>query len=682
MYSTCLIWKHLLSLHPAPRNDSCLRYKQRGLKFRVRCSSTTEVPDLMAVPSSFPAVKKNLDEILADPSRDLDTLSIEKLKLEITESTDPTVPATLLSQIAQVLPVLQEDPTPITTLGIKAATFVGFSDLQAIKPPVDLIAGIKAPSPPVNLLALDLLGKAGRAPGDAAIVAGNSALVASLVELWLTTSNTDVAQAAFDVLWSLLQVDYSGIETDGEKGSKASGQGLVWRRVFADRDVYGLLFSNCSLTAGTSSKLSSRDRSVAQGRLMEFVAKAGALRWDVVSSSHIPEIESVYGADSLLHFAACCMVDTRDVLMRMTQLNFFRELIQIGAPGLSPGNSSVHSSQALDFLVGQKVHQQILEYFLDPSQMDPIDAQFLSNPVMAYVSQYAQLYPNHLLSFSRDILNRMLTRIYQSFQISSAQWMQHSAPIGELTVLGSLPRILLLNAPSHVNPLHSVPTNVARKECLDTLSRIFHGPAESSESMTNNATDAYKEAVAARILYFTFINDRQNFWQDVSNTADMVALADVALSAIGLIKAVVTANWKTLSDEDAKRTVESSPYKLPSENELLSRTASSTQGILPTTGPWALLTPPALTTVLPYLFKPPRSYHEFVSGGAGDTESNVWRVATAKYDALVALHDALRGSTVQVESSEDILRTLAQRVRQGPMGLASQVGNRVETLGA
>lgn len=636
----------------------------------------------MAVPSSFPAVKKNLDEILADPSRDLDTVSIEKLKLEITENTDPAVPATLLSQIAQVLPVLQEDPTPITTLGIRAAAFVEFSDLQAIKPPVDLIAGIKAPSPPVNLLALSLLGKAGRTPGDAAIVAGNSALVASLVELWLTTSSTDVGQAAFDVLWSLLEVDHCGIETDGGDGNKAAGQGLLWRRIFSDRDVYGLLYSNCSLATGTSSQLSNRDKSVAQGRLMDFVVKAGALRWDLVSSSQIQDIESGYETDSLLHFAACRMIDTRDVLMRMTQLNFFRELIQIGAPGLNSGNSSVHSSQALDFLVDQKLHQQMLEYFLDPSQMDSIDAQFLSNPVMAYVSQYAQLYPNHLLSSSRDVLSRMLTRIHQSFQISSAQWMQHSAPIGELTVLGSLPRMLLLNAPAHVNPLHSIPTNVARRECLNTFSRIFHGPTEISKFITNNPTDAYKEAVAARILYFTFINDHQNFWQDVANAADMVALADVALSGIGLVKAVITANWKTLSDEDAKRTVESSPYKLPSENELLSRTASSTQGILPTTGPWALLTPPALTTVLPYLFKPPRSYHEFVSGGAGDTESNVWRVATAKYDALVALHDALKGSTVQVESAEDILRTLAQRVQQGPMGPASQVGNRVETLGA
>ncbi|KAL1968938.1 hypothetical protein VTN77DRAFT_772 [Rasamsonia byssochlamydoides] len=649
----------------------------------------------MAVPSPYSAVKKNLDKIIADPSTPLDVPAIDKLKLEITENTDRTVAASLITQISQILPILREDPTPLTTLGIKSTAFLTFSDIQAIDPPVNLVAGIKAPSPPINLLALSLLGKASGSPGDAAVVAGNSDLVVSLVELWLSTSTTEVAQAAFDVLWSLLEVDHTGslkTESDGNGTQEtARGQGLMWRRIFTDKDVYGYLFSTCSLVdAGVPGQLSKREKTVAQGRLMDFVVKAGALRWDAITSSHIPEIESKYQSSNLLHFVACRMVDTGDVLMHMTQLNFFRELLQIDAPGLGIPNrshsSSPFSSRALDFLMEQNLHQMILDYYLDASKLDSVDAMFLSNPIMAYVSQYAQLYPNHLLQSPRELLERLLTRIYRALSIPSVQWAHGTVPTGDLTVLSSLPRVLLVDASRRaLSPLQAVPSNPANKDCLNALARIFHGPPKSENSSSLNVvsgapTDAQKEAVAARILYFIYLNDHANFWQHIVTAADIVAMQDVALSAIALIKAVITANWKTLSTEEAQNVPADAPFKLPSEDEL-NRLSSSTSGVLPTSGSWAVLAPPALTTVLPYLFKPPQSYANFVGGGAGDTESAIWRIASAKYDVLVALRDALRGAAVQVEGFADIVRTLEQRVREGPFPPAAQAGSRVDVLG-
>ncbi|KAL2219901.1 hypothetical protein M432DRAFT_286143 [Thermoascus aurantiacus ATCC 26904] len=648
----------------------------------------------MTVPPSYPKVHEHLGKVLNDPSIPLDVSAIEKLKAEITESTDRAVSAALLTRISQLLPVLREDPTPLTTLGIKATAYCSFSDIRSVDPPVNILAGIKARSPPVNLLALSLVGKAGKSPSDAAVVAGDPELVASLVELWLSTSVTEVAQAAFDVLWSLLEVDHTSPLENGDKSSgnkkAAGGQGLMWRRLFTDRKVYGLFFSICSLIdAGQPGKLSKREKTIAQGRLMDLVAKAGKLRWDAVADSHIPDIESRYHCTSLLHFTACQMVDTGDVLMHMTLLNFFRELLQIDAPGLLARNhvrsSSTFSSPALDFLVSQDLHPMIIGYYLNPKKLDAVDLVYVAGPIMAYVAQYALLYPNHLLQKPQDFLDKILAHIVESFAMPSAQWAHGPVPTGDLRILSSLPRVLLVQAGvQSPNPLLALPSSPANKDSLDTLARIFHGPpkCEKVQSLDLNApgqipTDWHKEAAAARVLYFTYLNNNPNFWNHIVAAADTIALHEVALAALSLMKAVITANWETL-DETVRGPV-GSRYQLPSEEEL-SRLSPAAQGTLPTSGAWAMLSPPALTTVIPYLFKPPQTYANFVGGGANDTESAVWRVATTKYDVLVALYDALHETRLDVEGFDDIMRTLAQRVREGPLGPQIQAGSRVDTM--
>ncbi|EED12990.1 conserved hypothetical protein [Talaromyces stipitatus ATCC 10500] len=645
----------------------------------------------MTTPSSYAAVKSNLDAILADPSTAFDETAIEKLKLELTEQTASSIPASILAHISQVLPVLQYDPTLLTTLGIRATAFLKFSDLQALDPPLNLLAGIQAPSPPVNLLTLSLLAKANRLPSDAAIIAGDSDLVATLVELWLSTPNTEVAQAAVEVLWSLLEVDHVETETViGSPQNIAAGQGLLWRRIFTDKDVYGLLFSICSLTnTETTSGLSKREKTVAQGRLLDFIVKVGTLRWDCITEPQVPEVEAEYRSKSLLEFAACHMVDTSDVLMHMTLLNFFRELVLIDAPGLKtaspPHKVSPFSSRSLDFVIEKNLHQRVLGYYLDPSQLDSINVTFLASPVMAYVAQYAQLYPNHLLNSPRELLDKILSRIHKSLGIPSAQWAHGDVPLGDLTILSSLPRVMLVEASRRsLNPLQAVPFNPPNSACYQTLARVFHGPSSVSGSLneaiiiSDAPTDVFKESVAARILYFTYLNEHANLWQCVVTAADIVAMKDTALAAISLIGAVITANWRTMSTEDAQH-ISSSPFKLPSEEDL-NQQPSTGPGLLPTSGSWAVLTPPALTTVLPYLFKPPLSYSNFVAGGSGDPENAVWKLATAKYDVLVDLHKMLKDSTAQVEGFADIVRTLEQRIRDGPQGPAMQVGSRVEAL--
>ncbi|KAL5342897.1 hypothetical protein BJX70DRAFT_355161 [Aspergillus crustosus] len=646
----------------------------------------------MAVPSTYNEVTIHLRQVQGDPSTPLDQPLLDKLKLELTESTDLKVPAALLTQISQLLPVLQEDPTPITTLGIKSAAYFSFTDLRAVDPPINLIAGFRAPSPPVNELALTLLQKAGNTPSDAAIVAGDPELVTSLVDLWLSTSSTGVAQAAFDALWALLEVDLTSTLEIGEHSGDTAGQGLMWRRLFTDKDVYSRLFSFCSLTDDSPRGLSNREKTVAQGRLMGFLVKAGQLRWDFISSSHIPDVEAKYKSNSLLHFAACEMVDKTDVLMHMTQLDFFRALLEIEAPNLIPRtivkSASTFSSQALDFFISHDIHKTLLDYYIDESKLDPIDLGFLCGPIMHYVAQYAELYPNHFLQNPQSLLDSILSRINASLLISSSQWAHGPIPSGQLNVISSLPRVLLVEASKKgVNPVLALPTNPPNQEVFNALGKIFHGPPKplKPDSMELNnsgqtATDWHKEAAAARALYFMYQNHRTSLWEDVVATADVLAMKDLSLSAISFMLAIVAANWQTLSGDVTSSVPETSRYQLPSEEEL-GRLSPATQGDLPQSGAWVAISPPALTTLLPFLFKPPRSYSEFVAGGAADPQNAVWKVATARYDVLQALYRSLRTIQDQGSALEDIVQTLKKRVDDGPLGPEVRTVTQVETVG-
>lgn len=647
---------------------------------------------------TYDQVKDHFDQILSDPSTRLDIHLIEKLQTELLACTDLEVSAALLIQISKLLSVLQEDPTPLTNLATKAATYLSFSQIQSIEPPIDVVAGIKAPSPAINLLALFLLRKASATSGDAAVVAGDPTLVTSLVELWLTTGTIAVAEAAIDVLWSLLEVDYpkqSQTNGDADENAQSGGQGLVWRRLFGDRNVYRLLYSICSFdTIDQPGQPTKREKTVAQGRLMDLVTRIGALDWHAVTASHFSDVELEFKSKCLLEFAACRMVDPEDILLQMTHIHFLSETLKIGAPGLRQRHSTVQgshpafSSPSLEFLISSGLHTTVMNSYLEASALDLAEAAYLSGPIMAYVSQYAMLYPNHLLQSPQPLLDKLLSRILQSFDMPSAQWAHGPVPSGDLNILASLPRVMLLEAGRRsLNPLLSIPSKPLNKDTLDTLGRIFHGPAhapddddlERQEALSGNMTNPLSEAAAARVLYLQYLNDHTDIWSNVVAAAEIVAMTDIALSAVAFIKAIATANWAVIKRGSGGETGSNSIFTVPPEDEV-ERLGPASQGTLPIHGVWALLVPPALTTVLPYLFKDPQTYANFVAGGRGDTESAIWRLATAKYDALVALESAIERIGGGTSGVEDLIRTLKHRVSQGPWGNTSQIGSRVDAL--
>ncbi|EZF31881.1 hypothetical protein H109_03033 [Trichophyton interdigitale MR816] len=650
----------------------------------------------MSRPLSFDQVTNNLEQILADPSTPLDVHLLDKLGAEVVAQTDHGLSKKLIALISRVLPVLQEDPSPVATLATKVAQYLSFSELQSIDPRIDFVAGIRAGSPAINTLVLCLVVKASESPNHVAEVARNADLVGSIVELWLSTDDSGVSQAAFDVLWSLLEADHLvSNNANGGPKNESLQNGPMWQRIFADKTIYRLLFSICSLrTVGQDGQISARQKTVAQGRLMEFVVKVGSVNWNVISSSHFADVESTFQSESLLSFAALQMVDTSDLLLHMTLLQFFRQLLEINAPGLhyspskAPSSIPTFSSPSLEFLITNSLHRKVINYYLDPSTLDPATANFLAAPVMAYVSAYAALYPNHLLQEHQEQLDRLCSRILEGFKIPSAQWAHGPVPVGDLDILASLPRVMLVESGKRgLNPLLAIPSKPLHTETLMCLGKIFHGPTPSEDAMDidqaiskgPNPTSPTAEAAASRILYFQYLNSHPGFWSNIVEAAEIVAMQETAIASINLIKRVVTANWTVLSSAEDARTLTSGRFTLPTE-AVISQLGPASQGNLPVSGAWALLVPPALTVVLPYLFKQPPSYANFVAGGAGDTESAVWRIATAKYDALVALQSAVQKMESSTGSLDDIKRTLKRRVAEGPMGAPNQIGSRIEAL--
>jgi len=78
--------------------------------------------------------------------------------------------------------------------------------------------------------------------------------------------------------------------------------------------------------------------------------------------------------------------------------------------------------------------------------------------------------------------------------------------------------------------------------------------------------------------------------------------------------------------------------------------------------------------------KPAQTFSNLVGGGRGDVESATYRVAVAKYDVLVLLHQKLKEWVGARSDAQDMVATIGRRVAQGPMGGTTDIGGRVGTL--
>ncbi len=551
---------------------------------------------------------------------------------------------TFLNLLSDVIPTLQQDPMPVINL---IALLVlperyDFKRLLAIQPPINFLDGLAYPMPSVNLATLSLLKKATDRTSDIEIVAGTAGVVYELINLWLRTPDTAVATQSHNLIVRFLL------------GDRFVDNGLMWRRIFRDKDTYLLIFTICSTsTVGQEGQLSLREKTISQARLLDILLEIDA---NSVRTSQIPEVEQRFGVvnGGLLQFAAIHMVDYQnDVMMHVNLMEFYTNYLK------------KRHTFALPFLQSNGLHARSMAFYLEPEKQDSIDVSLLYGASAKYIAAYCSGYPQDLMS--SPTAERILSRVEHVLALTSSnQWAQGNAPNHDLYVLASLPRVMLIpsTTPTRASsPLFLIPVNPANPDALASLAHIL-------QSCSRNT---YDERAAARALYFFEMERFPDFWEQIVTAADTVALTESALMAISVIRAVVEAKWFPLHMEPSAST----NYALPLEDELADMCHVEA---LPRSGYDAIMTQPALGIVIPYLLRPAKN-GSLVGGGRGDVKSAGYKIAVAKYEVLELLHHQLEdGNWSSSREKQEVLAAMARRLVQGPLGGMAPVGGRVETM--
>lgn len=610
---------------------------------------------------------ENIQAVSQDPTTPLDVRIFEEAEIALPKTLQGDERLQLIQTLASLLTTLQQDATPAINLLLRFLDDLTYTDILnfgALPFTDGLALGEHMTS--YNRLMLTILEKATDKPADAAQVASMLDTMLALVRLWLCTTDTGIASQASRLLLDLLRVDQE-VQSDPDAHLPSGGQGLVWKRVFGDRNVYATFFQACSLSGKVDNhEMGKNQHTLAQARLLEWLPTVGGMDWNAISRSHHPDIESQYGAkEGLLEFAAVKMVDYKDdILMHRCLVDFYSDLLHATKPTGATA-SAAHDSAALRYLITSGLHARTTAIYLQlpGTSVDPVEAMFLYGPAANYIATYASVYSEHFLS--SQMPPQVNERLMRALHISPAKWAHAESPKHDLHLVASLPRKSLFPTRDWgSSPLSYLPSKSTNADVLNTLAAVFHGPEREIVTyppvtqITDTSGEREMEAAHARALYYHYLSNNPRFWDNIATHADSVALKDLALSAITCLAATITANWSA-----------SDSIPLP------------TNIATPELSQVAILSPPAMEYTLPYLLKPSQSFANLV-GGRGDTESAAYKIALAKFDALKALHSRLMPLAEQQpdEGYDDILKTISKKLAQGPLNREGEVGGRIGTL--
>ncbi|TPX07964.1 uncharacterized protein E0L32_010295 [Thyridium curvatum] len=290
--------------------------------------------------TGLPDLEAHLDALLQDPALAADAKLFDHVELQLTEANIPPLIPALLPKITGVLKQYAQDPQALASLAIKLLGPVSFTQVMALASVESLVQALRSPAPSANILAMTVLHKAAASPSDAAILSSMAELVAAFLTRWLAAPQVEVGEKGSRVLGDLLDVDCPlppppVAMTNGDAGSasahmqlvlrKAPGQGMLWRRIFQDRQVYALIPSLCT---GRHPEVSSsaHQATLAQGRLLRVLPRLAALDFAAVGR---PSPVEAAADSSLLHFGALQMVDKSDMLMHLSLVDFYETLVSV-----------------------------------------------------------------------------------------------------------------------------------------------------------------------------------------------------------------------------------------------------------------------------------------------------------------------------------------------------------------
>ncbi|KIX93732.1 uncharacterized protein Z520_10638 [Fonsecaea multimorphosa CBS 102226] len=291
----------------------------------------------------FPEVFAHLAAVEAQPALPLDEELLKRAERNLT----PTSPKDLLWRVLgtgeELLQTLQQDPRPLTRLLERVISLLPFDELRSTISAEKLQEGLTSPSVAIQLLCLAYLRKAADSPSGASFVATSSSLVQCQFTIWLSSESAEVAERSLEVIEALLAVDSENSTTvlsAGRSFSEAQGQGLLWRRVFHDPDVYMILFEWTSLTKSkrdVKTKKGMQLVTISQARLFDFIARVAPYDWNAVTTSSLAHIEAQFLRDNggsepyggILRYAASHMIDKEDILMEVLRQDFFVKLLGV-----------------------------------------------------------------------------------------------------------------------------------------------------------------------------------------------------------------------------------------------------------------------------------------------------------------------------------------------------------------
>jgi hypothetical protein len=294
---------------------------------------------------SFQELFAHLEEVEADPQhKRLNSDILRDAQNNLSSTTPREILWSLLANGERLLNVIQEDPRPLTRLLEVDISFIPFDEIKDAMPSHKLLEGLLSPSTSIQVLCLAYLRKAADSPSGVAWVGSNAGIVKQFITTWLTSDSTEVTERALEALMVLLGVDHVDrkiiVEEKGLKG-EAQGQGLLWRRLFRDPEIYALFFHWTSLKSPEyreKSKQAIHRLAISQGRLFDFIARVAELDWSNITVSHFPEVEANYSTHdtqdsrvgvSLLQYAASGMIDNTDPLMTVLRSDFFMKLLAL-----------------------------------------------------------------------------------------------------------------------------------------------------------------------------------------------------------------------------------------------------------------------------------------------------------------------------------------------------------------
>lgn len=301
--------------------------------------------DVNSRTDSFHELFTHLAEVEQDPQHTrLNSDILRNAQNNLSSSTSREIVWSLLANGERLLNIIQEDPRPLTRLLEVAISFIPFDEIKDAIPPQKLVEGLHSPSPSIQVLCIAYLRKAADSPSGVAWVGSNASLVKEFVTTWLGSDSTEVTEQALEALIELLEVDHVNrltVVQERDVNGEAKGQGLLWRRLFRDPEIYTLFFHWTSLKSSEyreKTKQAIHKMTISQGRLFDFIARVAELDWSNITHSHFPEIESRYSSQevengpngvSLLQYAASGMVNSADPLMSVLRRDFFMKLLAL-----------------------------------------------------------------------------------------------------------------------------------------------------------------------------------------------------------------------------------------------------------------------------------------------------------------------------------------------------------------